>query len=285
MKIQKLHKKLLATAAGTLLALGLASQAYASPVFTVSPPALIGTGTFSNVPLAPFSADFIHGQSSELLQITSPTQLTATSGWLQFTSFSLGAANIASGSSGLDFKLGSAPNTLTGYQLYLTFTLVADLTSGTLGGANSTYNLSSLNFNVYLDPNYDTTFTNANATTATGATVSTGLADTLLGSGSIKVGTAGFDSLGGAYLNSLVKYLNTAAGNAYFTAPVPFYTLAFNEFNNTTQGVIDNTALGLISITNASGGTDFTIPEPETLALMGLGLLSMGVSLRKRKAA
>ena len=291
MKKVNLHKKMLAVAVGAALATGFASQASAAPgVFTIDPSAIPGN-VFANTP---FQADFVHGLTSELLTITSPNTLSG-SGWAQFTSYSLGPNTVGALTSGL----GGVD-----YGLYLTFDLAGTNVSGSIGSANSVQQLTQLDFKVWADPNLNTTFVNANANTITNATVGGTTADDIvLASGNLITGLAGFDALGGAYVNAIDTFAvctgaGTAdisgtpiadpfcaggTGQAYFSLPVPFYKLAFSEFNNTTQGILVNG--NLISITNASGGADFNVPEPETLALLGIGLLGMGASLRKRKVA
>lgn len=290
MKMLNLRKNMLVAASSAALALGLATQASAAPMFTINPNAIPGN-VFAT---SPFNADFVSGTTSELLTITSPTTVTA-SGWAQFTSFSNGASTVGSLVSGL----GGVD-----YGLYLQFSLNDTLASGSMGGANSIYNLTSLNFVLKADPNLNTTFTNANANTSTAASIGGTTADDItLATGSLITGTAGFDSLGGAYLNSIQSFAvctgaGTATvgglaiadpaclngtGNSYFAAPHPFYSLAFTEFNNTTQGITRNA--NLIGITSATGGVDFnTVPEPATLALLGIGLVGIGTSLRKRKS-
>ena len=277
-KMSKFHKSLATATASVILAAGFTSSASASPLFDVTP-TIATTGENR----ATFTADQIQGTSSELLTLTAgPNTFTGT-GWVNFSGFVNAGTLLSAGITGLN--LGPGTN---GYGLYLKFDLTGHyvLSPGAFGAAGSNYILDTLNFHVFTDPDNNTTFTQANANTSTNASVGGVMAeDVNLGNGDLIAGVSGFDAQFGAFLNSIQNYANTGPGSTFFTAPNPFYNVAFTAFNNTQQGVIPNG--NLISITNAVGVIDFNqnqVPEPESLGLLGIGLLGMAVGLRRRKA-
>jgi hypothetical protein len=275
----KMNTALRATAIGALLF--AASAVQAAPVFTVTPS---GNG-LSNI-AGTFQADAMAGNSSARITQTGMSgsnYVYSGTGYIQYTAFQLNDDALLASDTGANFN----------YKLYATFTQTFLCSSALAPGVSC--GVSGINLTLSADKGGHSSFTKASVGSdytfsANGdQQIVLGNVDTVLG------GTAGIDTLGGAFQNVNTNFTLTDEGKAFFTAPVPFYSFAFSAFNNTTQGLSCNGntaqaangcagAFTTVAINQESGITDFNaVPEPGALALVGIGMLGLAGLRRKAR--
>lgn len=252
----------LAAAAALMMSAGFANAAILSE-FTVTP------GAYAAGRSA-FAADKITGNYVEVI------------------TFNAGAFDVSIKWNAGQFVANNGTNALAGggasgtglgnnYGMYAFFQ-----GSGTVAG--SVFTLGTGSLKMYIDKSLNTSFTDVTAQSSAsfwGVTSGGGADDILIATGSALAGSGSVScSVGnncGSFGQVTTFKLENPAGTSFFTSPSPFYGLSLQsgQFN----GFVPSGRLEL----NGSLDVIFQkIPEPGSIALVGLALVGLGVASRRK---
>jgi len=272
--MKTLNKTLLA--ATLVSGLGMASSsAMAASEFQVDESQFVPT--FGSLEPGIVTADALVGEYVEKVQLTSANTFATSLQWN-----ATGFANSAV--SGAVETFINTP--AIGYGIYALFqgqgTFVSSLVDGNVA---TTFTFTSGSFDLYVDRDGDTEFTSP----ATGSdpfltTFSTdddllGFGDVLFGSGTQNCANLESEDCGS--FGTTTGFELTDLGRDYFVSPVPFYNVAIESGN---FNGIDLTNLTTAQDVAGNMGVRFNnnVPEPASIALMGLGFIGLGFAGRKK---
>ncbi|MBE0434893.1 MAG: flocculation-associated PEP-CTERM protein PepA [Methylomicrobium sp.] len=275
-KYMKLTSKTLAFAGLTAAMVITSTSAIAFPLFTVDESSVEGNANT-------VTADRITGGYTEIVTFEE-NMLDPNSGDF-FASIIFNAGQFFNGNESQGTLLNNVIGDF-GYELYATF--LGEGTFSTGGDGVTQFTFTSGEFELFVDPDLDTVFTAPEDGKNAWTIMDVGGDRELVGTGTLVLGNGTLDPTSATCLDGIncgsfgtnTTFELTDFGKTYFIDPIPFHNLTFESGQ-----FLDFPVAGTQEI---SGSMDVvfgsSVPEPTTVALMGLGLLGLGLRRRKNLA-
>jgi len=310
MKVLK-SSLMVAATIGALVAVAAANPAAATPIYTFDPQAIPGTlGLASSVN----ATDNTISTDSTITQTTATTQTEIGVGLVTgIADNGVNISDLVDGVNGIPSAslICSSFHANCGYNLFISFSATVNGVSGFSPSALGTIAPGGFTYELLADVGANDTVV-PGSTSGASPTISGPDTLTVLAVGSSLTGSAGVQlSTQAPTLSALSTFVicdgpgvgtingqqlteaqcTSNLGVQYFTAPVPFYDVSFDSA--TAGGFTDLTCTAgsggqcttahYATLNGISADVNFTqVPEPQTLAMFGFGLIGLGWFARRR---